>query len=132
MIQIPVSNVSWSSDELELPSSCNEPTEQHEATNKPASFSMSFDIPVTKAMRKEFREMTRIRPDLKCPHRKRAWRLVRKWFNRYQKSKMIGMTVVAQTVDGGNIPMVIQDVKIRKGCPGIEYGYTLSPLSLSL
>lgn len=93
---------------------------------------MSFDIPVTKAMRKEFREMSRIRPDLKRPHRKRAWRLVRKWFNRCQKSKMIGMTIVAQTVDGGNIPMIIRDVKIRKGYPGIEYGYTLSPLSLSL
>lgn len=123
MIHLHASNASWS---------CDEPTERNEAISKPASLSMSCEVTVTKAMRKEFREMTRTRPDLKRPHRKRAWRLVRKWFNRYQKPKMIGMTIVAQTVDGGNIPMTVQDVKIRKGYPGIEYGYTLSPLSMSL
>lgn len=119
MIEIPVSNASWSPDSAT-------PSEAPKRSFR-ASMSMSCEIPMTKDMRKYLREMNRTQPDLKHPHRKRAWRLVRKWFNRYQKPRMIGMVLTAQTKDGKSIPMKIKDVKISKGYPGIRYKYSCTP-----
>ncbi len=119
MIEIPVSNASW-------PPGSDTPSEAPERPFR-TSMTMSYDILMTKDMRKYLREMARARPNLKHPQRKCAWRLVRKWFNRYQKPRMIGMIVVAQTKDGKNYPMKTHDVKIRKGYPGVLYQYSCTP-----
>ena len=120
MIEIPVSNVSWSDDDLAGPS---------ETSKKPfkAAKSISCEITMTKEMRKYLREMNRTQPNLKHPRRKCAWRLRRKWFNRYQKPRIIGMMITAQTEGGPTIPMKIRDVKISKGYPGVLYEYQCTP-----
>lgn len=115
MIEIPINNVTWSDFDLSVPS---------ETPKKPFKASMSCEIPMTQDMRKHLQEMNRTQPNLKHPRRKRAWRLVRKWFNRYQKPRIIGLMIAAQTKDGEMIPMKIRDVKIRKGYPGILYDYS--------
>ncbi len=120
MIEIPVSNASWSdTDSISSEAPKRRPFQ--------ASMSMSCEIPMTKDMRKYLREMNRTQPDLKHPHRKHAWRLMRKWFNRYQKPRMIGMVLTAQSKDGKSIPMKIKDVKISKGYPGVLYKYSCTP-----
>lgn len=116
MINIPIQNVSWSSDEA----ANSKPT-------SPPSFSMSATISMTKSQRKRLRELCRTRPDLKHPTRKRSFRLIRKWFNRYQKPKLIGTTIQAETANGEHIPMIITNVTISKGITGPEYQFTAKP-----
>lgn len=118
MINLPGSNhtVSWGQCDLSFPK-----------PEKPKTISFSAEIPITKEMRKEYNNFTRTQPDLKYPKRKRAWRLVRKWFNRYQKPRLIGMTMMAETIEWTNIPMTITDVKISKSNPGIMYDFITKP-----
>lgn len=116
MIEIPSNNViTWPDFNLSVSS---------KAPKKPFKASMSCEIPMTQDMRKQLREMNRTQPNLKHPRRKRPWRLVRKWFNRYQKPKMLGMFVMVEPASGPTTPMQIIDVKIRKGYPGVMYDYS--------
>lgn len=80
---------------------------------KPLSFSCSIQMKQNKAMRKWYRDMTRTMPDRANPHKKRAWRLIRKWFNRYQRPRCKGMNYRIET-EAGYIDAVILDVTIHK------------------
>ncbi|MFG6324252.1 MAG: hypothetical protein K1W41_23490 [Lachnospiraceae bacterium] len=46
--------------------------------------------------------------------RRVKWRLVKKWFNRYEKQTLIGRTAIAVSKTGAQIPMRITAVKIEK------------------
>ena len=94
---------------------------------KPKPLSLSANISMTKGMRKKYQNITRIQPDLKYPKRKRAWRLVRKWFNRYQKPSLIGATIIAKPIEGTDTLMIIESIKISKGRPGIACDITAKP-----
>ena len=54
------------------------------------------------------------RPAQISPRKKVAWRLVRKWFNRYEKPTLIGRSVVAVAKDDTQLPMRITNVRISK------------------
>lgn len=83
------------------------------------SFSCCFGID-TKSMsrkqRKALREMFHplTRPAHITPSRKVKWRLVKKWFNRYEKPRLIGSRMMAQAPDGYRLPIEIADVRISK------------------
>ena len=118
MTTIPVTKFAWSPAELEPA-----PTE----TCKLKPMSSSAKITFGKSYLKEYRELNRTRPDLRLPRRKRAWRVIRKWFNRYQRPRLIGMTMIVDSVLGSRSVFTIKDVKIRKGRPGVTFDYTLTP-----
>lgn len=69
--------------------------------------------------KKERRELNRIFSPLirpaRIPATRRAkWRLVKKWFNRYEKQTLIGRTVIVATKGGKQIATRITNVKIEK------------------
>lgn len=53
----------------------------------PTTFTATCDLQMSKASRKELRKfLITDRPwNLKYPNKKRKWRVVKKWFNRYEK-----------------------------------------------
>lgn len=56
------------------------------------------------------------RPIQVSPRKKVAWRLIRKWFNRYEKPSLIGMHIIATSQDGmAHISGCITNVRILKG-----------------
>lgn len=78
--------------------------------------SYSCDVTLTK---KEARKLHRLfypltRPAQVSPRKKVAWRLVRKWFNRYEKPTLIGRDVVVSKDDKTQILMRIKNVRISK------------------
>lgn len=80
------------------------------------TLSYSRDVTLNK---KEARKLYRLfhpltRPAQVSPRKKVAWRLVRKWFNRYEKPTLIGRSVVAAAKDGTQLPMHIINVRISK------------------
>ncbi len=79
---------------------------------------MSYSCDVT-LNKKEARKLHRLfypltRPAQVSPRKKVAWRLVRKWFNRYEKPALIGRGVIAVSKDGTQIPMRVKNVRISK------------------
>ena len=72
-----------------------ETDEQPESGIFPARKSFSFSAKMSKKQAREFRRLVSPlnRPAQVSPRRKVAWRLVRKWFNRYEKPRMIGSTI---------------------------------------
>lgn len=81
----------------------------------PTNFSYSFNIR-SKNLKWLFWQ---IQPDnLKYPtkYRKRKWRVKKKWFNRYEKPRLIGCIVKATNIDSQQhlIGKVIVDTKLRK------------------
>lgn len=98
----------------------------------PKKLSCAAKLIMTK---KQSREMRRLlnpltRPAQVPPHKKVAWRLVRKWFNRYEKPRLIGACVVATSKDGKTqIPMRITNVRINKaGGRKRDYKFEAAPL----
>lgn len=80
-------------------------------------------------MRKYYRELTRTMPDRANPHKKRAWRIVRKWFNRYQRPRCKGMNYRIET-HAGYIDAIILDVTIHKDKNNnIYFQYHSKPIS---
>ena len=66
---------------------------------------------------KKFRQMvgSRRRPKQVPPKKRVKWRLVSKWFNRYEKRSMIGYTIMIDSAFGEDkILSMIIDVKIKK------------------
>lgn len=80
----------------------------------PTTFSAAI-----KMSKKQFKEMRRLLNPLTRPERvpakkKVSWRLTKKWFNRYEKPRIIGRTAIAEAKDGSRYPMQITDVRISK------------------
>lgn len=83
----------------------------------PTKLSCSAKLVMSKKQARELRRMLNplTRPTQVSPRKKVAWRLVRKWFNRYEKPTLIGRDVVAVSKDGKTqIPMRIKNVRISK------------------
>lgn len=96
---------------------------------RPASLLASFYVTPSKEMRKWYREMNRTIPDRANPRKKRPLRLIRKWFNRYQYHRIIGMTMRCEDIYGKYIEAVIIDVKLRYyPQTGVYYDYTSKPI----
>jgi len=96
---------------MALPNRINSP-----APEAPSKMSYSRGVTLNK---KEARKLYRLfypltRPAQVSPRKKVAWRLVRKWFNRYEKPTLIGRSVVAAAKDGTQLPMHITNVRISK------------------
>ena len=72
-----------------------EPDELPKGCILPAQKSFSFSAKMSKKQARELRLLVSPlnRPAQVSPRRKVAWRLVRKWFNRYEKPRMIGSTI---------------------------------------
>ena len=95
-------------------------------TSKPSSY--SFDVKMDKKTRKSMLELVRTRPDQAKVGKKHKWRLINKWFNRYQKPRIIGRISQISTVSGF-IKAKIVDVKICKdGRHKVAYSYELKPI----
>lgn len=102
---------------------------EDEPAFKPASLSTSFSFAPNKEMRKWYRDMNRTMPDRANPRKKRPLRLIRKWFNRYQRQRIIGMTMRCETIDGKYLDAVIIDVKLGYDShKGVYYNYTSKPI----
>lgn len=56
----------------------------------------------------------RSRPRHISPMRRVKWRLVKKWFNRYEKDSYCGAIAFFYHADGSSIPCQITNVKIEK------------------
>lgn len=78
------------------------------------SLSVTFEVKPNKQLRKWYRDQTRVAPDLKYPKKKRAWRVKKKWFNRYQKPRFIGQIVAFEGEFGKSYPAKIVKAKICK------------------
>ena len=64
--------------------------------------------------------------NLKYPNKKRKWRVKKKWFNRYEKPRMIGCVMKATNIESEQhlIGKVVVDVKLRKaGGNEVRYDY---------
>ena len=80
----------------------------------PYSFVMSsLDKEQINSFRSYFHSLSR--PRHISPMKRVKWRLVKKWFNRFEKERILGVIVFAQASDGSSIPCMITDVKIEKG-----------------
>lgn len=70
------------------------------------------------------------RPRRISPKKRVKWRLVNKWFNRYEKHIIIGMVVRVQYRVGLSAPCLITDVKIRKaGKHRLTYDISVEPIN---
>ncbi len=81
--------------------------------SEPVSLSFSCQLKPNKEMVKMYRDLTRTMPDRANPHKKRPWRLIRKWFNRYQRPRCKGVGYRIETY-AGYIDVVISDVTIHR------------------
>jgi hypothetical protein len=83
---------------------------------KSLSFSTSASLKMDKKQAKQFQNWLHplCRPRHISPKKRVKWRLVKKWFNRYERPIIIGMVVRAQYRVSLSAPCLITDVKIRK------------------
>ena len=96
---------------------------------------MSYSCSVTMS-KKQAREMRQIlnplrRPAHISPKKKVSWRLIKKWFNRYEKPIWLIRTVMAVSKDGKTrVQAKITSVKIHKaGGRKRDYSFTATPVT---
>lgn len=85
------------------------------------------------SMLKEYREWIHpmCRPRRISPKKRVKWRLVKKWFNRYEKDCYCGAIVFFYHADGSNIPCQITNIKIEKaGKHRLNYIISAVPVTL--
>lgn len=99
-----------------------------------APVKMSYSCGMTMS-KKQSREMRQIfnpltRPVHISPKKKVSWRLIKKWFNRYEKPIWLKRTVMAVSKDGKTrIQARITSVKIHKaGGRKCDYTFTTTPI----
>lgn len=74
---------------------------------------------------------SRSRPRHVSPMRCVKWRLVKKWFNRYEKNSYCGAIVFFHHADGSSIPCQITNVKIEKaGKHRLNYIISTEPATI--
>lgn len=101
------------------------------------TYSAAVEFENRKAAR-DFRRMVKpqTKPDnLKYPKRKRAWRIVKKWFNRFERPavRLGRYQVEIHAKDGSVIRGIITDVRIAKSTFGRhkqDRNYTIKPLTI--
>lgn len=87
--------------------------------------------------KKEARKLYRLfnpltRPAQVSPRKKVAWRLVSKWFNRYEKPTLIGREMVVVAKTGEQITMRVTDVQIVKaGGHKKAYNFNAKPIKFT-
>ncbi len=97
---------------MALPNRINSP-----APEEPRKMSYSCGVTLNK---KEARKLYQLfypltRPAQVSPRKKVTWRLVRKWFNRYEKPTVIGREIIAVSKDGKTqLKARITNVRISK------------------
>lgn len=99
---------------------------------KPLSFSTTASLKMDKKQAKQFQNRLHplCRPRRISPKKRVKWRLVKKWFNRYERPRLIGMVVRVQYRIGLSAPCLITDVKIRKaGKHRLTYDMTAEPIT---
>lgn len=82
-----------------------------------STFTFGASIKGRKKTLKKFHELVypRTRPKQVHPKKRVKWRLVSKWFNRYEKLHFIGQFIKAEEVNGGDYLMsTIRDIRIKK------------------
>lgn len=80
----------------------------------PTTFSAAVKMSKRQS-KKVYRLLNPLTRPVQVPTSRRVkWRLVKKWFNRYEKQTLIGRTVIAVAKNGAQIPMRITTVKITK------------------
>lgn len=83
---------------------------------KPISFPTSASLKMDKKQAKQFQNWLHPlhRPRHISPKRRVKWRLVKKWFNRYEKPDLLGRTILIQYRTGLSGLSELTDVKIEK------------------
>lgn len=98
----------------------------------PVKMSYSCSITLSKKQSREMRQILNplMRPAHISPKKKVSWRLVKKWFNRYEKPVWLKRTVMAVSKDGKTrIQARITSVKIHKaGGHTREFLFTTTPV----
>ena len=77
----------------------------------------SFNATMGKKDAKQFNQLIhpQTRPSHISPMRKVKWRLVKKWFNRYEKPQLLNRIITATSKDGKTrIEAQVIDVKVNK------------------
>ena len=78
--------------------------------------SISFNATVNKKYARRWHLLLNplTRPARISPKKKVSWRLVKKWFNRYEKPELLKRTLVAVGNDGTKFDVQITNVRIKK------------------
>ena len=95
------------------------------------SITFSASIKTSKKQSKKMRRLLNplTRPERVPAKKKVAWRLTKKWFNRYEKPGFIGRIVIAEAKDGSRYQMQITDVHISKAGGRIRnYNFQCQPM----
>lgn len=80
-------------------------------------------------MRKWLKDQNRTTPDVKYPKKRRAWRITKKWFNRYQKPRIIGSLANITAESGIIYTAKIINVRILKeGYRRMSFDFTAQPI----
>lgn len=99
---------------------------------KPVKMSYSCSVTMSKKQAREMRQILNplTRPAHISPKKKVSWRLIKKWFNRYEKPIWLKRTVMAVSKDGKTrIQVRITGVKIHKaGGHRRDYKFEATPL----
>lgn len=98
----------------------------------PVKMSYSCSMTMNKKQSREMRQIFNLltRPAHISPKKKVSWRLVKKWFNRYEKPIWLQRTVMAVSKDGSQkVNAQITDVRISKaGGHKRNYTFTCEPI----
>lgn len=93
------------------------------------TYTASIDWKPDKVAKRWLWEQNRTRPDVKYPKKHRAWRIIKKWFNRYEKPSMIGKILICDNGHGWTYSIRVGSVKISKaGGHRRDYSYSCLPL----
>lgn len=103
------------------------------ALARPVKMSYSCGVTMSKKQARELRQILNplTRPAHISPKKKVLWRLIKKWFNRYEKPIWLKRTVMAVSKDGKTrIQAQITSVKIHKaGGRNRDYSFTATPVT---
>lgn len=106
------------------------PTIPGAPTKLSCSCTLSMNKKEAQKLRPLFNPLSR--PAQVSPRKRVKWRLVKKWFNRYEKQRFVGLLVKAVAHSGHILIMEITDVKILKaGGSKKDYYYTAKPISVT-
>lgn len=103
---------------------------------KPNKMTYECSVKMDKKQAREWHKMLNppTRPTHVSPKKKVSWRLIKKWFNRYEKSEWLKRCVRAVSKDGKTqIQARITGVKIRKaGGHMRDYSLTANPETVKI
>lgn len=82
----------------------------------PTKLAYTASITMTRKQKKELMRMLHplTRPAQISPKRRVKWRLQQKWWNRYEKPRLIGSEIIAETKNGIRFRMRVTDARRSK------------------